>query len=345
MKNFRRLCGACVFLFSLVGATQTLTRYNMVADGYYCKPRGDLSLIQKYEIEVPKSTPKEQQMVANALRRLEQVAGGASFPYFRKQNIRFVDELTSGNRGCKGGEQLPDGMVIARRVCRNAEAYNAWKRISNPGFVGIQAGMELNISETLVTHEIGHKVGNTDQNYKKYDEAVRPRCMLTNYSYTASAASRRGEEFAEAFAMFVVKPEFLKSNCPKAYEFFKTVVFKLKGEAAACQPLEPPKPKPATAASTTPAVKPAEKVPEKPADKPATSPTPVKPAEKPGVPAKPAEKTPDKPAAPAAKPVEKAPDKPVVPPPAPKPPEKSAAEKAPEKPTAPAKPAEAKKTP
>ncbi len=85
---------------------------------------------------------------------------------------------------------------------------------------------------TYMVHELGHFVGHSDSNYQKYNSFVSEVCQMTVYcthriahGFENVPHKNRNEEFAEAFAAYIVKPSLLLNACPKAYEFFENKIF------------------------------------------------------------------------------------------------------------------------
>ncbi len=96
-------------------------------------------------------------------------------------------------------------------------------------------------------HEQGHRIGNNGGLYPKYNKAVpkKFRCKITTYCTCESGKNKKGcvphdhdsrnEEFAEAYEIFVVEPEYLKEVCPRSYDFFANTVFpNSAGKLASC---------------------------------------------------------------------------------------------------------------
>lgn len=98
-----------------------------------------------------------------------------------------------------------------------------------------------------ILHELGHSVG-LGGYYNSYHSSV-PKCNITGYCSHNSNPSKRNEEFAEVFAMYVHSPQVLQKVCPQAHDFMKANVFKGKQSTAnLCQGI----PATAIAGGTTP---------------------------------------------------------------------------------------------
>ncbi len=74
-----------------------------------------------------------------------------------------------------------------------------------------------------ITHEMGHYAGHAGL-YPLYYKRVPP-CKFTNYTYAYyHPSAKRNEEFAEAWAAFITRPELLSKSsipaCRRAYDFF-----------------------------------------------------------------------------------------------------------------------------
>ena len=96
----------------------------------------------------------------------------------------------------------------------------------NPGRQNVHALRDKSLGGTnnvgLHAHELGHFVGGQGL-YAKYFAAVPKdkRCLVSKY-----AESRRNEEFAEAFAAYLLDPERLShggEGCERARNFFSEI--------------------------------------------------------------------------------------------------------------------------
>lgn len=88
-----------------------------------------------------------------------------------------------------------------------------------------------------ITHEMGHYAGHAGL-YPLYYKRVPP-CKFTNYTLSYyHPSAKRNEEFAEVWAAFITRPEFLKNSkipgCQRAYDFFLEI-FPRGKELAHCE--------------------------------------------------------------------------------------------------------------
>lgn len=118
----------------------------------------------------------------------------------------------------------------------------------------------------LIIHEMGHVFGNAPKAgggtwYKAYNAAVPKACRHTEYAGVSHVKGSRNEEFAEAFAAYLTRPQLLLRSgpaCMKAFAFFRKVAFpKADPSCLPKAPVKPiviplPRPRPAEAPAPVP---------------------------------------------------------------------------------------------
>jgi len=118
------------------------------------------------------------------------------------------------------------GARFIYRTGRLRSRFNGKAIEINPGEQNIHSLRDKSLGGTnnvgLHAHELGHFVGFKGL-YPKYFAAVpdKNRCLVSQYAKT-----NRNEEFAEAFAAFLMDPEHLKNGgggCAQASRFFAEI--------------------------------------------------------------------------------------------------------------------------
>lgn len=84
-------------------------------------------------------------------------------------------------------------------------------------------GADAKSAAAHFAHELGHIVGLRGY-YASYG-ASNPVCTVTNYCSANHGHGSRNEEFAEVFATYLHAPNYLRSACPKQFEWMKANVF------------------------------------------------------------------------------------------------------------------------
>ncbi len=166
-------------------------------------------LLGYYNIRMNGSRPEERIALANGLFQASALHGGVFSPM---ANTRF-------DFACRRGPSRQTASGIQMNRCSGRKS----------------RGQSSNAPHLL--HEIGHKVGNSSMGrgrtfYSAYSAAVRGTCRLTNY-----AKKKRNEQFGEAFAAYLTRPELLSNGsaeCRRAYAFFADQVFRQNGRLASC---------------------------------------------------------------------------------------------------------------
>lgn len=220
---------------------------NMVSEQFVCPAQGDDNVLREQSVQVQGGDANNKQAVVTALTRLQNLSRG-TFPFFKNKTVIFKDHVMARDpaRGCLGGSEEGGSIVLALSMCPASANYCKWKGI--PASQCPAPGTPLSSNSTTIIHEIGHRVGNTNGLYGQYRSKgyQSTACKLTSYCSQPSRRSGHGEEFSEAFALFVTKPSKLKSLCPGAYKFFKEKVFQSSADPGDCEGgrAEPPPEKP-----------------------------------------------------------------------------------------------------
>ncbi len=154
-------------------------------------------IVDQYNYKLIGATPMETRSIGTSLTFIERLNGGKTFtPAVAREGygVRFREK--KGHSAQRSGE------------------------------IAINRNGDLKYGENVaqLTHEIGHLVGNNGL-YEEYRAALghtrrHPKyCKVSGYS-----TSRANEQFAEAFAAFVTRPELIKDSkdpsCKKAWAFF-----------------------------------------------------------------------------------------------------------------------------
>lgn len=188
-----------------VCAAQTVHALSVKADPLAtrgCIPKVSVAeakkIVDQYNYKLIGATPMETRSIGTSLTFIERLNGGKTFtPAVAREGygVRFREK--KGHSAQRSGE------------------------------IAINRNGDLKYGENVaqLTHEIGHLVGNNGL-YEEYRTALghtrrHPKyCKVSGYS-----TSRANEQFAEAFAAFVTRPELIKDskdpNCKKAWAFFK----------------------------------------------------------------------------------------------------------------------------
>ena len=95
-------------------------------------------------------------------------------------------------------------------------------------------GMSGDTTVKHFTHELGHVIGQSNNNYAAYAKA--PKCDITTYCSANHGFGARNEEFAEVAASYILAPDKLRSVCGPTVDWLEANgIFKRDGSKGACK--------------------------------------------------------------------------------------------------------------